>query len=398
MNNIFGVKTVKIGVNMFPSLGGSGHLATRLGEHLAARGHQIHFITYRRPFILMWEDHPNVYVDLVDRFDYPLFEDIGAPYTTALISKNLRVIETRDIEVIHAHYAIPHALAGYMTRQISGVPYVVTLHGSDVHTLGTDPAYRSVVKHTVERADAVTAVSQFLANKAHEKLGISREIHVIPNFVDTNIFRPHPTPKIVVEDGCVFTRQDGEKTMIHSDSLILMHASNFRAVKRVTGLVEVMKRVVEQVPDVHLVLVGDGPTRIEAERRTEELDLCDRVHFLGVHTNMQELMCAADVFLLNSTVEGMPLVLLEAMASQLPVVTTPAGGIPELVRNGIDGIVTKGFEADEYAQAVVNILQDEDLRRRLALAGRKRVVESFSVEKIVPMYERVFEEAISRRG
>lgn len=387
---------MRIGVNLYPSVGGSGHVATRLGQELAARNHIIHFITYQRPFSLMWEQTRGVHVDLVDRFSYPLFENIGPPYTMALTSKIIKVVKDSNLDLIHSHYAIPHAMSAYMAREIIGVPYVVTLHGSDVHTLGLDPAYQPVVKHTVEMADGVTAVSEFLKNKAHNELGIEREIVVIPNFVDIRRFKHINGTRLMVESGCVSVRKGEEAKELDPESKILLHASNFRKVKRVTELIDVMRIVVDHYPKARLIIAGDGPTRIEVERKIEALDLCDNVHLLGVKSNMQEIMCSADVFLLNSTLEGMPLVLLEAMSCSLPVVTTPAGGIPELVRPGKDGLVTRGFEADEFAQAIIEILEDDSLRSKIGKAGRKRVEESFSSDVIVSKYEAVFEQAISK--
>ncbi len=382
-------------MNLYPSMGGSGHLATRLGQHLARNGHIIHFISYQRPFSLMWEQTKGVYVDLVDRFDYPLFKTIGPPYTVALASKIIKTVKDSKLDLIHSHYAIPHATSAYMARDIVGVPYVVTLHGSDVHTLGLDPAYRPVVKHTVEKADAVTVVSEFLKKKAHDELGIERDIHVIPNFIDVERFRRLDGIRLIVESGCVSLRNAEEAKALNPDEKILLHASNFRRVKRVVELIDILRIVVDHRPKVRLIIAGDGPTRIEVERKIEALDLCDNVHLLGVKSNMQEILCSSDVFLLNSTLEGMPLVLLEAMSCGLPVVTTPAGGIPELVRPGKDGIVTKGFDSEEFAQAVIEILDDDSLRSKIGQAGRKRVEESFSADKIVRKYEAVFEEVVA---
>ncbi|MFX1605132.1 MAG: N-acetyl-alpha-D-glucosaminyl L-malate synthase BshA [Promethearchaeota archaeon] len=386
---------MRIGVNLYPSVGGSGHLATRLGQELANKGHVIHFITYQRPFSLMWEQTRGVHVDLVDRFDYPLFKSIGPPYTVALASKIIKIAQDAKLDLIHSHYAIPHALSAYMAREITGIPYVVTLHGSDVHTLGQDPAYKPVVKHTVENADAVTAVSEFLKKKAHDELGIEREIHVIPNFIDTSKFTHLNGVRLYVESGCVGLRKEDDAIELNPEEKILLHASNFRKVKRVVDLVETMRIVVDHFPETRLIIAGDGPTRIEVERKIEALDLCNNIHLLGVKSNMQEIMCSADLFLLNSTLEGMPLVLLEAMSCSLPVVTTPAGGIPELVRPGKDGMVTKGFEQEEYAQAIIELLENDEERKKLGQAGRRRVEESFSAERVVKMYEKVFEDVVS---
>lgn len=344
----------------------------------------------------MWEQTTGVHVDLVDRFDYPLFKATGPPYTMALTSKIIKVGIDSKLDLVHSHYAIPHAMAAYMAREIIGIPYVVTLHGSDVHSLGQDPAYKPVVKHTVEKADAVTAVSEFLKKKAHEELGIEREIHVIPNFIDVSRFTHLNGVRLYVESGCVGLRKEEEAVELHPEEKILLHASNFREVKRVVELVEIMRIVVDHFPEARLIIAGDGPTRIEVERKIEALDLCNNVHLLGVKSNMQEIMCSADMFLLNSTLEGMPLVLLEAMSCGLPVVTTPAGGVPELVRPGKDGAVTKGFEQEEYAQVVIEMLENEEKRKALGKAGRKRVEESFSAERIVGMYEKVFEDVLSK--
>ena len=335
-------------------------------------------------------------MDLVDRFDYPLFKAVGPPYTMALASKMVKVINDVKLDLIHSHYAIPHAMAAYMTREITKTPYVVTLHGSDVHTLGLDPAYKPIVKHTVEKADAVTAVSEFLKRQAHEKLGIERDITVIPNFIDVERFTHLSGTRLMVESGCVGLRSEEDAQAINPGEKILLHASNFRKVKRVVDLIEIMRIVVDHYPNVRLIIAGDGPTRIDVERKIEELDLCNNIHLLGLKSNMQQIMCSADAFLLNSTLEGMPLVLLEAMSCKLPVVTTPAGGIPELVRPGIDGIVTKGFEHEEYAEAVIEILENDELRRRIGASGRNRVKDKFSADKIVPQYENVFEQVIGK--
>jgi N-acetyl-alpha-D-glucosaminyl L-malate synthase BshA len=343
----------------------------------------------------MWQQTERVYVDLVDRFDYPLFKAIGPPYTVALTSKIIKCAKDSKLDLIHSHYAIPHAMSAYMAREIVGIPYVVTLHGSDVHTLGLDPAYKPVVKYTVENANGVTAVSDFLRKKAQGELGIEREIEVIPNFIDTTNFSPTPGFRLTVESGCVSFRKGNEAKAIDPEEKVLLHASNFRPVKRVVELVEIMRIVVDHNPKVRLVIAGDGPTRIEVERRIEKLDLCHNVHLLGIKSNMKEIMCSADVFVLNSTLEGMPLVLLEAMSCGLPVITTPAGGIPELVRPGSDGIVTKGFEQDEYAQAILEIIDDDEKQLKMGLAGRKRVEEKFSADRIVPKYEKLFESILT---
>jgi len=310
----------------------------------------------------MWQQTKGIHVDLVDRFDYPLFKTVGPPYTMALTSKIIKVVKRSELDMIHSHYAIPHAMAAYMAREIINIPYVVTLHGSDVHTLGLDPAYKPVVKHTVEKANGVTAVSEFLKKKAHEELGIEREIHVIPNFIDTATFSQVSGIRLVVESGCVSLRGEEEAFEICPDDKIILHASNFRSVKRVVQLVEIMKIVVDANPNARLIIAGDGPTRIEVERKIEELKF----------------------------------VLLEAMSCKLPVLTTPAGGIPELVRPGKDGVVTKGYGKEEYAEELIKLLEDASKRKKLGQAGLDRVEDKFTAEKVVSMYEKVFEEATGK--
>ncbi|MHA1771844.1 MAG: N-acetyl-alpha-D-glucosaminyl L-malate synthase BshA [Candidatus Thorarchaeota archaeon] len=380
-------------MNLYPSVGGSGYVATRLGQHLAEMGHTIHFISYQRPFSLMWEQTPRVYVDLVDNFDYPLFKDVGSPYSMALASKMVKIVRGANLDLIHSHYAIPHAMSAFMTREITGTPYVVTLHGSDVHTLGIDPAYRPVVKYVIEKANAVTAVSEFLREKAYKELGIEREIEVIPNFIDVSKFTHLEGIHLTVESGCVALRNDTQN--IDPEEKVILYASNFRPVKRVVNLIDVMRIVVDHHPRTRLIIAGDGPTRIDVERRIEKLNLCDNVHLLGIKSNMREIMCSADLFVLNSTLEGMPLVLLEAMSCRLPVITTPAGGIPELVRPGIDGMVTKTFEPEELAGLIIELLENDVKREAFGKAGRKRVEQSFAASKIVPMYEQVFQSVLS---
>ena len=218
---------------------------------------------------------------------------------------------------------------------------------------------------------------------------------MIPNFIDIQRFKHLNGIRLVVESGCVGLRTDDNAEELNPEEKILLHASNFRKVKRVVELVEIMRIVIDHFPEVRLIIAGDGPTRIEVERKIEALDLCNNIHLLGIKSNMQEIMCSADMLLLNSTLEGMPLVLLEAMSCSLPVVTTPAGGIPELVRPGKDGAVTKGFEQEEFAQTIIELIENDSKRKSLGKAGRKRVEESFSAKKIVTKYEKVFEEAVS---
>jgi N-acetyl-alpha-D-glucosaminyl L-malate synthase BshA len=251
---------VKIGVTCYPTVGGSGILATRLGVELAKRGHEVHFVTYERPVAIQGVDPENVHVHLVSVLEYPLFK--YPPYTIALGSEMFRVSEQHDLDILHVHYSIPHSTAAHLAREMTGVPYVVTLHGSDVTILGSDSSYLPVNTHTIEEADAVTAVSWFMRDEAYGRLGLKKKINVIPNFVDTDVFAPIPCD---------------EKEIGSSEDVVITHISNFRPVKRVHDLVYAMKMVSREAPGAKLVLVGAGPDRISVERLVKRLDLEDLV-------------------------------------------------------------------------------------------------------------------------
>ena len=333
---------MRIGVNLYPSVGGSGALATRLGSHLAERGHTVHFITYQQPFLL--SSNSSVHVHLVEKLNYPLFNSIGQPYVMALTSKMLEVVNNSGLDLIHAHYAIPHSLASFAVNKLTGVPYIVTMHGSDAHSLGSASAYRLAVKETLEKANAVTAVSNFIKGKVVNDIGVEREVDVIPNFIDIGCFVPRDNICLSLETGHVVKKEENPGDA--SNTTTLLHVSNFRPGKRVVELMDVIKAVSDQHSDVRLLIAGDGPTRPDVEKRTKELGIQKKVHFLGVRTDIHELLCCADIFVLFSAVEGMPLTLIEAMSCGIPVVTTPAGGSGELVTSGTEGIVTKGFGTD----------------------------------------------------
>lgn len=376
-------------------MGGSGVLATRLGEHLADRGHTVHLITYDRPFLSSEEDRPGLHIEIVKRHNYPLFDTIGQPYAMSLASKVLEIAANPGLDVIHVHYAIPHILSAYAVSKLSGVPYVVTLHGSDAHSLGWTPSFREVMRMTLEEAQAVTTVSEFLRNIVYEKIGVKREINVIPNFIDIDAFKPRRDVRFCLDTGCIKKRETLNPGNVEKEERLLFHASNYRAGKRVPELIDAFKIVVDSYPNVQLLIAGDGPQRPEVESRLSALGLKDKVKLLGKRQDICDLLCCSDIFLLFSNVEGMPLTVLEAMSCGVPVVTTPVGGTPELVRSGQDGFVTKSLDKEEYAQAVIRLLEDEPLRMKLGAAGRRRVEESFSTNAIVPKYEKLLEQAIS---
>ncbi|MHA2040814.1 MAG: N-acetyl-alpha-D-glucosaminyl L-malate synthase BshA [Candidatus Thorarchaeota archaeon] len=379
-------------MNLFPSMGGSGVLATRLGEHLADRGHIVNLISYDRPFLS--NKRHGVQIQLVAREDYPLFETIGQPYAMSLVSKILELVDNPGLDVLHVHYAIPHVLSAYAVSKISGLPWLVTLHGSDAHSLGWNPSFKLAMQRTLEDAGAVTTVSEFLKKRIQEKIGFEGEVTVIPNFIDIDHFSPSNELRFCLETESITRKEQGEAGNPDSNKLMLFHASNFRAGKRVPGLIDAYRIVVDSHPEIHLLIAGDGPQRVDVERRIERYGLQDNVTLLGKRNDIRELMCCSDMFLLFSNVEGMPLTVIEAMSCGTPVIATPVGGTPELVRPGQDGIVTKGIGEEEYAHAIIDLLENESLRLKFAAAGRKRVEESFSVNAIVPRYEKLLEKVI----
>ena len=382
---------MKIGVSLYPSVGGSGALATRLSDSLAERGHTVHLSSYQTPFLLSPDS--KVHLDIVEKLYYPLFKTIGTPYAMSLASKMLEIIGKSGLDIMHAHYAIPHSLAAFAVNKLTDVPYVVTMHGSDAHSLGSASAYRLIVQQTLEKANAVTAVSEFIKNKVNNEIGVEREVVVIPNFIDCDCFAPREDISLSLETGLV-TKKD-QNPRQESDMTTLIHVSNFRPGKRVVELMDVIRAVADQKSNFRLVIAGDGTTRPEVEKRVKELGIKEYVHFLGVRKDIPELLCCSDIFVLFSEVEGMPLTLIEAMACGVPVMTTPAGGSGELVTSGKEGFVTKGFDAEEYTEALLKLIENKPLRKKFGNAGRKTVKADFSVEAIVPRYEKLFEEIIS---
>lgn len=365
---------MKIGVTCYPTVGGSGILATRLGVEFARRGHETRFITYERPVAIQNLDPENVFVHLVSVMEYPLFK--YPPYTIALGSEMFRVSQQHDLDLIHVHYSIPHSTAALLARGMSGVPYVVTLHGSDVTILGSDPSYMPVNTHSIEEADAVTAVSAFMANEAYDRLGIKHEIKVIPNFVDPDVFKPSP---------CEDPDRDGK-------DVVIAHISNFRPVKRVQDLVYAMAVVKKESPGTKLMLIGDGPQRHNVERLVGRLDLNKEVTLTGFRSDVANLLRCSDVVVLCSETESAPLTLLEGMSAGLPVVATRVGGIPEIVRDGVNGFLVPAKHPEEIADRILKLGADADLRRRLGEAARTTVLENYTVDMVIDQYREVYEE------
>ena len=365
---------MKIGVTCYPTVGGSGILATRLGVEFAKRGHEVHFITYERPVAIQGVDPENVHVHLVSVLEYPLFK--YPPYTIALASEMFRVSEQQNLDVLHVHYSIPHSTAAHLAREMTGVPYVVTLHGSDVTILGSDSSYLPVNTHTIEEADAVTAVSGFMREEAYARLGLKKEVSVIPNFVDADAFAPIPCE---------------DKGIGNGKDVVITHISNFRPVKRVHDLVYAMKIVSKKAPGAKLMLVGDGPDRISVERLVKRLGLENHVMLTGFRSDVANLLRCSDVVVLCSQTESAPLTLLEGMSCGLPVIATSVGGIPEIVDDGVNGFLVQPKNPEAIAEKILELNADPGLRRRLGETARERVLERYTAEKVVGQYLEIYE-------
>ncbi len=376
---------MNIGIICYASIGGSGIVATELGKNLASRGHHVHVLSSETPFRL-GDYQPGLWFHRVEIPNYPLFRE--PQYLLALANKIVQVSRDERLDVIHAHYAVPHATAGYLARQILGasnggkIPRVITtLHGTDITLLGADRSYKEIVAFSIAQSDGVTAVSESLKADTYRELGHARDIRVIPNFVDVETTRRADRPGLRASFAPA-----GEKLVIH--------VSNFRPVKRVAAAVEVFRRIHEQIPS-RLLMVGDGPDLAEAAQTAKESGLGDAVRFLGDQEQVVQLLSASDLFLMPSQQESFGLAALEAMACEVPVVASRVGGVPELVEDGVTGILCPVDDLAGMANASIRLLSDERLHARMAEAARARAVERFAETKIIPMYERFYDEVLA---
>lgn len=370
---------MKIGMICYPTYGGSGAVATELGLLLADRGHEVHFISYAQPFRL---DHfrERVFFHEVDVERYPLFEH--PPYSLALAVAIHATAREQGLDLVHVHYAIPHATSAWIAREMlmetgDELPIVTTLHGTDITLLGVHPSFQSITQFSIMRSQGLTAVSHWLAQETVRDFGVpSDRIEVIPNFIDPALYRPDRVP-------CHrrALAPDGER--------ILMHVSNFRPVKRVTDCVEVFSRVRQELP-VRLVMVGDGPDRLRAQERAQELGVADDVVFLGKHQSVDELLACADLFLLPSESESFGLAALEAMACGTPVVASNVGGLPEVVPQGEAGFLVPPGDVDALTRSALAILKDDTTLAGFSAAARAHAVRHFSAEAVVPLYEALY--------
>lgn len=377
--------SMKIGIVCYPTFGGSGVVATELGKALAANGHQVHFITYNQPARLDFFS-ANLFYHEVSISKYPLFD--FPPYELALASKLVDVVRFEKLDLLHVHYAIPHASAAYMAKQILAtydinIPVITTLHGTDITLVGKDPSYNPVVTFSINQSDGVTAVSEDLKKDTLSHFDIRREIRVIPNFIDLNRFSLRP-------------REHFKKAIAPGDERVIVHTSNFRKVKRTQDVIKVFKRIKEVIPS-KLLMVGDGPERANNELLCRKLGICDDVRFLGKQDAVEEILSVSDLFLMPSESESFGLAALEAMACKVPVVATRVGGIPELVEDKVSGFLSKVGDIDDMAKNALYILEDCERLAGFKSAALERA-KTFELSLILPLYESYYEEVILNAG
>jgi N-acetyl-alpha-D-glucosaminyl L-malate synthase BshA len=367
---------MRIGITCYPTYGGSGVVATELGLELAARGHDVHFISYAVP-VRMTEASERLHFHEVEVMSYPLFDH--PPYTLALASKMANVAVNESLDLLHVHYAIPHSVSAYLARAMLAprrLPFVTTLHGTDITLVGSDRSYLPITKFSIEQSDSVTAISEYLRGVTREELQIERPVEMIPNFVNCDVFEP--------ADGDCRRNQ-----FASDDERILVHLSNFRPVKRATDVVEIFELVRRQIP-AKLLMIGDGPDRTVAEWMVREKGLTHAVIFLGKQDRVQTLLNCADVLLMPSDIESFGLAALEAMACGVPVVASRVGGVPEVIADGVEGYLVAPRDIKTMAERALAILADPDRREEMGKAARQRASTQFCSDKIIPMYEGLY--------
>ncbi len=375
---------MKIGIVCYPTFGGSGVVATELGIALAKEGHQVHFITYSQPTRLDFFNE-NLFYHEVDMLAYPLFQH--APYETALASKMVDVVKYEKLDILHVHYAIPHASAAFIAKQILkqqhiDIPVITTLHGTDITLVGKDPSFEPVVTFSINQSDGITAVSEDLKNDTLNHFDIDKEIRVIPNFIDMVRFK-----KLEKEHFKTAICPNGEKLVVHT--------SNFRKVKRVEDVVAVFQKLRKEIP-VKLLLVGDGPERTKIEGICRECAFCDDIRFLGKLEAVEEVLSVADLFVMPSEKESFGLAALEAMACEVPVVSSNAGGLPELNIHGFSGYLSDVGDVGSMTRFALDILDDNNLPtfKKNALARAKE----FELSKILPMYVNYYKDVLEQKS
>ena len=363
-------------------------MATELGIELAALGHDVHFISYSQPFRLNGRDR-GIYYHEVPVSNYPLFE--FPPYDLALASRMAEVAEFYDLDLLHVHYAIPHSVSALLARQMlesrgRRLPFVTTLHGTDITLVGLDRSYLPITRYSIQESDGVTSISEYLKEKTLQDFDVSREIAVVPNFVNCNIYKPHEDEETRAESRARFA-QPGEA--------LLIHLSNFRPVKRVVDVVKVFAQVSREMP-AQLLLVGDGPDRSAAEWLAHDLGIHSRIHFLGKQERVNELLPLADLMIMPSEMESFGLAALEAGACKVPSIATRVGGVPELIEDGVNGMLFKVGDVDGMANAAIGLLSDKARLEEMRCASRKTAQKRFCSTLVLPQYVEFYEGLLAK--
>jgi N-acetyl-alpha-D-glucosaminyl L-malate synthase BshA len=377
---------MKIGITCYPTYGGSGVVATELGIELAAAGHQIHFIAYSQPFRLRGREQDITFHE-VPVSNYPLFE--YPPYDLALATRMAEVAAYYELDLLHVHYAIPHSISAYLAREMLArqkrrLPFITTLHGTDITLVGLDHSYLPITRFGIDESDGVTAISTYLKDMTVQEFHPQRSIHVIPNFVNCDVYQPIEEPERSARRARY--AEPGEK--------LLLHLSNFRPVKRTADVVRIFSRVVRDLP-ARLLMIGDGPDRSAAEFIAHSQGIQDRVHFLGKQSSVSEILPLADLLLMPSELESFGLVALEAMACRVPTIATRVGGVPELIEDGVSGRLFPVGDVEGMAAAAAELLRDPQRYQAMADAARKTAQTRYCASKIVPLYERFYAEVLS---
>jgi len=371
---------MRIGITGYPTYGGSGVVATELGQELAARGHDVYFITYAQP-IRMKTNDPRIHFHQAAVVSYPLFDH--SPYTLSLAVKMLEVFESESLDILHVHYAIPHSVSALLARQMAAprrLPFITTLHGTDITLVGNNPNFLPITRYSIEQSDGVTSISHYLYRRTLEEFAVKHPIEIIPNFVNCDLYCRKANPALRAE-----WAPDGEP--------ILMHLSNFRPVKRILDAIEIFVMVRGKMP-AKLVMIGDGPDRAPAEALARRRGVEKDVLFLGKQNEVREKLGQADLFLLPSELESFGLAALEAMACEVPVIATNAGGVPEVVEHGVDGYLVEPGDVTSAAQYAIEILSRADRGREMGKLARVNAKKKFCANDVIPLYERYYERVL----
>ncbi len=374
---------MRIGITCYPTYGGSGVVATELGLELAARGHEIHFISYAVP-VRMTEAAERIHFHEVDMLNYPLFDH--PPYALALATQMHNVAVNESLDLLHVHYAIPHSVSAYLARAMLAprrLPFVTTLHGTDVTLVGMDRAYLPITRFSIEVSDGVTAISNYLREVTVREFQTTRNIDVIPNFVNCDVFQPAAGKTRRAE----FAKED-EK--------VVVHLSNFRPVKRLCDVVEIFSLIRKEIP-AKLLLIGDGPDRASAEWLVREKGLASDAIFMGKQNQVQDLLNVADVLLLPSDLESFGLAALEGMACGVPAICSRVGGVPEVIQDGVEGYLVPVRDVKTMAARALEILTSPERQKQMGSAARRRALSHFCASKIIPMYENLYEQVLAGR-